>query len=74
MANKKTKVSKPLNFVAKYAHQFNRSVTFKDKTKYNRKGRSKSLPFDFQAFRFYLLPPLILRSLFTFQRSYTFCC
>jgi hypothetical protein len=50
MAKKKTKLSKPLNFVAKYAHQFNRSVAFKDKTKYNRKGRSKGLPFDFQLF------------------------
>ena len=48
MAKKKTKMSKPLNFVAKYAHQFNRAVTFADKTKYNRKGRSKGLPFDFQ--------------------------
>jgi hypothetical protein len=52
MAKKKTKLSKPLNFVAKYAHQFNRSVAFKDKTKYNRKGRAKGLPFDFQLFVF----------------------
>jgi len=74
MAKKKTKVSKPLNFVAKYAHQFNRSVTFKDKTKYNRKGRSKGLPFDFLAFPFHLILILISRSLSSRQRTYNFCC
>lgn len=47
MAKKKAKKLKQQNFVAKYAHQFNRAVTFADKTKYNRKGRSKGLPFDF---------------------------
>lgn len=74
MAKKKTKELKPLNFVAKYARQFNHSVTFKDKTKYNRKGRSKGLPFDFLAFHFYLVPALISRSLSSRQRSYNFCC
>lgn len=52
MAKKKRKKLKQPNFVAKYAHQFNRSVTFADKTKYTRKGRSKGLPFDFQLFAF----------------------
>jgi len=30
-----------LNSVAKYAHYFNKSVTFKDKTKYQRKAKHK---------------------------------
>ena len=50
MVKKKPKQAKQQNFVAKYAHQFNRAVKFSDKTKYTRKGRSKGLPFDFQFF------------------------
>lgn len=41
---KKTK--QHVNPVAKFAHRFNRSIRFKDMTKYTRKGRSKGLPFD----------------------------
>ncbi len=52
MAKKKMKETRQQNLVAKYAHQFNRAVTFSDKTKYTRKGRSKGLPFDFQFFVF----------------------
>jgi len=44
MTKKKGNRSNP---VAKFAHQLNRSIRFKDKTKYNRKGRSKGLPFEF---------------------------
>jgi hypothetical protein len=47
MAAKKSK--KHGNPVAKFAHHFNRSIRFKDKTKYTRKGRSKGLPFEFLA-------------------------
>ena len=52
MAKTKMKKAKQQNFVAKYAHQFNRAITFADKTKYTRKGRAKGLPFDFQLFVF----------------------
>ena len=48
MAKTKMTKAKQQNFVAKYAHQFNRAVTFADKTKYTRKGSAKGLPFDFQ--------------------------
>jgi len=44
MSKKRNKQSNP---VAKFAHQFNQSIRFKDKTKYTRKGRSKGLPFEF---------------------------
>jgi hypothetical protein len=47
-ANKSKKHGNP-NPVAKFAHHFNRSIRFKDKTKYTRKGRSKGLPFEFLA-------------------------
>jgi len=45
----KKKPDKPVinNFVAKHAHKFNRAVTFKDKTKYSRKGKShQGFPFS----------------------------
>lgn len=42
--NKKAK--KQSNPVAKFAHRFNQSIRFKDKTKYTRKGKSKGFPFD----------------------------
>lgn len=41
--SKRKQISSPtiLNSVAKYAHYFNKSITFKDKTKYQRKSKHR---------------------------------
>jgi len=42
---KKTKAPIIMNLVAKYAHEFNRSATFKDKTKFVRGTKHKNKSF-----------------------------
>jgi len=42
--NKKTRTEPPINnIVAKHAHQFNKAVIFKNKSKYQRKAKHKYL-------------------------------
>lgn len=58
MSKKKPDKAKTNNFVAKYAHQFNKALRFADKTKYTRKGKSKGLPFDLLVFQIYFNQPI----------------